>query len=113
MSPAGHPGEDAGLYEAVKAIGEELCPALDLAIPVGKDSMSMKTQWEENGETKTVTSPLSLVITAFGAVQDIRKTLTPQLHLDQGDSHLIYIDLGQGQQRLGGSCLDPSLWPIR
>ena len=65
----------------------------------------MKTQWEENGETKTVTSPLSLVITAFGAVQDIRKTLTPQLHLDQGDSHLIYIDLGQGQQRLGGSCL--------
>ena len=105
MSPAGHPGEDAGLYEAVKAIGEELCPALDLAIPVGKDSMSMKTQWEENGETKTVTSPLSLVITAFGAVQDIRKTLTPQLHLDQGDSHLIYIDLGRGQQRLGGSCL--------
>ncbi len=105
MSPAGHPGEDAGLYEAVKAIGEELCPDLDLAIPVGKDSMSMKTQWEENGETKTVTSPLSLVITAFGAVQDIRKTLTPQLHLDQGDSHLIYIDLGQGQQRLGGSCL--------
>ena len=105
MSPAGHPGEDAGLYEAVKAIGEELCPALDLAIPVGKDSMSMRTQWEEDGETKSVTSPMSLVITAFGAVQDIRKTLTPQLHLDQGESHLIYIDLGQKQQRLGGSCL--------
>ena len=105
MSPAGHPGEDAGLYEAVKAIGEELCPALDLAIPVGKDSMSMKTQWEDEGQTKSVTSPLSLVITAFGAVNDIRKTLTPQLQLDQGDTQLIYLDLGQGQQRLGGSCL--------
>ena len=105
MSPAGHPGEDAGLYEAVKAIGEELCPALDLAIPVGKDSMSMKTQWEEDGQTKSVTSPLSLVITAFGAVNDIRKTLTPQLQLEQGETQLIYIDLGQGQQRLGGSCL--------
>ncbi|HAS6883101.1 TPA: hypothetical protein I7282_25715, partial [Vibrio parahaemolyticus] len=66
MSPAGHPGEDAGLYEAVKAVGEELCPALGLTIPVGKDSMSMKTKWEENGESKEVTSPLSLVITAFG-----------------------------------------------
>ena len=88
MSPAGHPGEDAGLYEAVKAIGEELCPALGLTIPVGKDSMSMKTQWNEDGEDKSVTSPLSLVITAFGAVEDIRKTVTPELRSDKGDTHL-------------------------
>ncbi len=105
MSPAGHPGEDAGLYEAVKAIGEELCPALGLTIPVGKDSMSMKTQWQENGEDKAVTSPLSLVITAFGRVEDIRKTVTPQLRTDKGDSRLIAIDLSAGKNRLGGSCL--------
>ncbi len=105
MSPAGHPGEDAGLYEAVKAIGEELCPALGLTIPVGKDSMSMKTQWEENGEQKSVTSPLSLVITAFGAVEDIRKTVTPELRTDKGDTRLVAIDLSKGKKRLGGSCL--------
>ncbi|WP_442871894.1 phosphoribosylformylglycinamidine synthase [Colwellia sp. Bg11-28] len=105
MSPAGHPGEDAGLYEAVKAIGEELCPALGLTIPVGKDSMSMKTQWEENGEQKSVTSPLSLVITAFGVVEDIRKTVTPELRTDKGDTRLVAIDLSKGKKRLGGSCL--------
>jgi len=105
MSPAGHPGEDAGLYEAVKAIGEELCPALGLTIPVGKDSMSMKTQWQENGEDKCVTSPLSLVITAFGAVEDIRKTVTPQLRNDLGATKLVAIDLSKGKNRLGGSCL--------
>jgi len=86
MSPAGHPGEDAGLYQAVKAIGEDLCPELGITIPVGKDSMSMKTAWEDNGTQKTVTSPMSLVITAFGVVQDIRKTVTPQLRSDKGDS---------------------------
>ncbi len=105
MSPAGHPGEDAGLYEAVKAIGEELCPALGLTIPVGKDSMSMRTQWDENGEEKSVTSPMSLIITAFGAVEDIRKTVTPELRTDLGDTRLVAIDLSQGKQRLGGSCL--------
>lgn len=105
MSPAGHPGEDAGLYEAVKAIGEELCPALGLTIPVGKDSMSMKTQWQENGEDKCVTSPLSLVITAFGVVEDIRKTVTPQLRNDLGATKLVAIDLSKGKNRLGGSCL--------
>ncbi len=105
MSPAGHPGEDAGLYEAVKAIGEELCPALGLTIPVGKDSMSMKTKWDENGTEKSVTSPLSLVITAFGAVEDIRKTVTPQLRTDQGNSRIVAIDLSKGKNRLGGSCL--------
>ena len=105
MSAAGHPGEDAGLYEAVKAVGEELCPELGLTIPVGKDSMSMKTAWNENGENKAVTSPLSLVISAFGAVKDIRKTVTPQLRTDKGDSTLILIDLGEGKNRLGASCL--------
>ncbi|GIU12705.1 phosphoribosylformylglycinamidine synthase [Shewanella sp. MBTL60-007] len=105
MSPAGHPGEDAGLYEAVKAIGEELCPDLSLTIPVGKDSMSMKTAWEENGVQKTVTSPMSLVITAFGVVQDVRNTVTPELRSDKGDTDLLLLDLGLGKNRLGGSCL--------
>jgi phosphoribosylformylglycinamidine synthase len=105
MSAAEHPGEDAGLYEAVKAIGEELCPALGLTIPVGKDSMSMKTKWREDGEDKQVTSPLSLVITGFGAVNDIRKTVTPQLRTDKGETVLICIDLGRGKNRLGASAL--------
>lgn len=105
MSPAGHPGEDAGLYEAVKAVGEELCPALGLTIPVGKDSMSMKTKWNDNGEDKEVTSPLSLVITAFGRVEDVRKTVTPQLRTDKGDTSLLLVDLGNGKNRLGATAL--------
>ncbi|MDP5254165.1 MULTISPECIES: phosphoribosylformylglycinamidine synthase [unclassified Vibrio] len=105
MSPAGHPGEDAGLYEAVKAVGEELCPALGLTIPVGKDSMSMKTQWQEDGQEKSVTSPLSLVITAFARVEDVRKTITPQLRTDLGETRLLAIDLGQGKNRLGATAL--------
>ncbi|MCW9088076.1 MAG: phosphoribosylformylglycinamidine synthase, partial [Gammaproteobacteria bacterium] len=105
MAPAGHPGEDAGLYEAVRAVGMELCPALGIAIPVGKDSMSMKTVWRENGEERSVTAPLSLITTAFAPVSDVRKTLTPELRSDLGDSDLILIDLGKGRNRLGGSCL--------
>ncbi|MEI5640664.1 MULTISPECIES: phosphoribosylformylglycinamidine synthase [unclassified Pseudoalteromonas] len=105
MAAAGHPGEDAGLYEAVKAVGEELCPALGLTIPVGKDSMSMKTQWQENGEDKSVTAPLSLIITAFGRVEDVRKTVTPQLRSDKGETSLVLLDLGAGQNRLGASSL--------
>ncbi len=105
MAAAGHPGEDAGLYEAVKAVGEELCPALGLTIPVGKDSMSMKTQWDESGEEKSVTSPLSLIITAFGRVEDVRKTVTPELRSDKGASSLILVDLGAGKNRLGASSL--------
>ncbi len=105
MSPAGHPGEDAGLYEAVKAVGEELCPALGLTIPVGKDSMSMKTKWQQNGEEKEVTSPLSLIITAFGRVEDVRKTVTPQLRTDKGDTSLLLVDLGCGKNRLGATAL--------
>jgi phosphoribosylformylglycinamidine synthase len=105
MVPAGHPGEDAGLFEAVKAVGMQLCPQLDITIPVGKDSMSMKTVWQEGGQTKAVTAPLSLVISAFAEVTDVRKTLTPQLHTDKGDTDLILIDLGKGHNRLGASAL--------
>lgn len=105
MSAAGHGGEDAGLYEAVKAVGEELCPTLGLTIPVGKDSMSMKTTWEENGEKKSVTAPLSLVISAFVRVEDVRKTVTPQLRTDKGESRLLLIDLGEGHNRLGATAL--------
>ncbi|MDH5184724.1 MAG: phosphoribosylformylglycinamidine synthase, partial [Gammaproteobacteria bacterium] len=105
MAPAGHPGEDAGLYEAVKTVGMEMCPALGLAIPVGKDSMSMKTVWEESGKEKSVTAPLSLIITAFAPVSDVRKTLTPQLRSEEWDSDLILIDLGKGRNRLGATAL--------
>ncbi|WP_375278943.1 phosphoribosylformylglycinamidine synthase, partial [Pseudoalteromonas marina] len=107
MAAAGHPGEDAGLYEAVKAVGEELCPALGLTIPVGKDSMSMKTTWknEDDSAEQSVTSPLSLIITAFGRVDDVRKTVTPQLRTDKGDTSLVLVDLGAGKNRLGASSL--------
>ncbi|HLA75714.1 MAG TPA: phosphoribosylformylglycinamidine synthase [Gammaproteobacteria bacterium] len=105
MAAAGHPGEDAALYDTVQAIGMELCPALGLAIPVGKDSLSMKTVWQAEGEQKAVTAPLSLIISAFAPVLDCRKTLTPQLRTDRGDSVLMLIDLGRGKNRLGGSAL--------
>ncbi|MDU2244486.1 MAG: phosphoribosylformylglycinamidine synthase, partial [Haemophilus parainfluenzae] len=105
MSAAGHGGEDAGLYEAVKAVGEELCPALGITIPVGKDSMSMKTTWEENGEKKSVTAPLSLVISSFARVEDVRKTVTPRLRTDKGASRLLLIDLGERKNRLGATAL--------
>jgi phosphoribosylformylglycinamidine synthase len=105
MAPAGHPGEDANLYATVKAVGEELCPALGIAIPVGKDSMSMKSVWQEQGEDRAVTAPLSLIISAFAPVRDVRHTLTPQLRTDCGDTDLLLIDLGQGRNRLGGSAL--------
>ena len=105
MAPAGHQGEDAGLYDAVKAVGEELCPKLGIAIPVGKDSMSMKTVWDDEQGTHSVTAPLSLIISAFAPVEDISATLTPQLRTDLGDSNLILIDLGKGKNRLGATCL--------
>ena len=105
MAPAGHPGEDAGLYEAVKAVGMELCPALGVSIPVGKDSMSMKTVWEEGGKERAVTAPLSLIVSAFAPVADVRRTLTPELRTDQGDTDLLLIDLGKGENRLGASAL--------
>lgn len=105
MAAAGHPGEDARLYDTVKAVGMELCPALGITIPVGKDSMSMKTRWQDEDQDKSVTSPLSLVISGFAPVQDVRQTLTPQLRLDKGETDLILIDLGRGQNRMGGSIL--------
>lgn len=105
MSPAGYAGDDATLYDTVKAVGMELCPALGISIPVGKDSMSMRTVWKDGNVDKSVTSPVSLVITGFAPVPDVRKTLTPQLVTDAGDTVLILVDLGNGQNRLGGSCL--------
>ncbi|WP_139781128.1 phosphoribosylformylglycinamidine synthase, partial [Salmonella enterica] len=103
MAAAGHPGEDAGLYDAVKAVGEELCPQLGLTIPVGKDSMSMKTRWQEGNEQREMTSPLSLVISAFARVEDVRHTLTPQLSTE--DNALLLIDLGKGHNALGATAL--------
>jgi phosphoribosylformylglycinamidine synthase len=110
MCAAGHEGEDEKLYATVKAVGMELCPELQVTIPVGKDSMSMKTRWSDvddqgNREDKVVTAPMSLVITGFAPVTDASKVLTPQLRLDQGDTDLLLIDLGRGQNRLGASCL--------
>jgi phosphoribosylformylglycinamidine synthase len=104
MAAAGHPGEDAGLYEAVKAVGEELCPALGITIPVGKDSMSMKTRWQHGTEQREMTSPMSLVITAFARVEDVRRTVTPQLQPQQ-DNALLLIDLGKGVNALGATAL--------
>ncbi|WP_426447912.1 phosphoribosylformylglycinamidine synthase [Siccibacter colletis] len=103
MAAAGHPGEDAGLYEAVKAVGEELCPQLGLTIPVGKDSMSMKTRWQQGDEQREMTAPLSLVITAFARVEDVRGTVTPQLATE--DNALLLIDLGKGHNALGATAL--------
>lgn len=105
MCAAGHPGEDEKLYRTVEAVGMELCPQLGITIPVGKDSMSMRTAWNETGEDKAVTAPLSLVITAFAPVTDARKTATPQLRTDKGDSELLLVDLGNGKNRMGASCL--------
>lgn len=105
MAACGHEGEDAALYDTVKAVGMELCPALGISIPVGKDSLSMKSVWQRNGEKQEMFSPLSLIVSAFSPVRDIRKTLTPQLRSDEGDTDLILIDLGQGKHRLGGSAL--------
>jgi len=109
MAPAGHTGEDANLFATVQAVGEELCPALNIAIPVGKDSLSMQSHWHEKGqdkdESKSVTAPLSLIISAFAPVEDVRKTLTPQLNLELARSCLLLVDLGAKQNRLGGSAL--------
>jgi phosphoribosylformylglycinamidine synthase len=104
MAPAGHPGEDAALYDTVRAVSE-LCQAIGISIPVGKDSMSMKTVWADEAGQHEVTAPLSLIVSAFAPVADVRKTLTPQLRTDAGESDLVLVDLGRGQHRLGGSAL--------
>jgi phosphoribosylformylglycinamidine synthase len=105
MAACGQPGQDAALFDTVKAVGMELCPALGVSIPVGKDSLSMRTTWNDDGEAKAVVSPVSLIVSAFAPVHDVRKTLTPQLRLDAGETSLILIDLGRGKNRLGASAL--------
>ncbi len=105
MVPAGYPGEDAALYDTVEAVALGFCPQLGVAIPVGKDSMSMQTRWREGGKEQSVTTPLSLVITAFAPVTDVRKTLTPQLAFPDEPTELLLIDLGAKRNRMGGSAL--------
>ncbi len=107
MAAAGHGNEDAALFDTVKSVGSEFCPALGIAIPVGKDSLSMRTRWEAQGQPKQVVAPLSLIVTAFSVCGDVRRTLTPQLRRDDavGETELLLIDLGAGQNRLGGSAL--------
>ena len=104
MAPAGHAGEDARLFDTVQAVSV-YCQDMGLSIPVGKDSMSMKTVWQDGDEKKSVTSPLSLVVTAFATTPDVRKHVTPQLRTDAGDTRLILVDLGFGKNRLGASSL--------
>ncbi|KAJ7572642.1 CobB/CobQ-like glutamine amidotransferase domain-containing protein [Mycena floridula] len=106
MCAASKAGEGAGLYEAVKAVGMDLCPKLGVGIPVGKDSMSMSMKWEENGRQKQVSSPLSLIVTAFAPVIDVGATWTPQLHFELGEpTVLVFFDLAGGKQRMGGSAV--------
>ena len=103
MAACGQPGQDAALFDTVRAVGMELCPALGISIPVGKDSLSMRTTWNDDGNAKSVTSPVSLIVSGFAPVPDIRRVLTPQLRTDLGDTALILIDLGRGKNRLGAS----------
>ncbi|HEX8964715.1 MAG TPA: phosphoribosylformylglycinamidine synthase, partial [Rhodocyclaceae bacterium] len=107
MAAAGHGAEDAALFDTVKTVGLEFCPQLGVSIPVGKDSLSMRTRWQEDGQQKQVTAPLSLIVTAFAPCADVRRTLTPQLRRDAdvGETELVLIDLGAGRNRLGGSAL--------
>ena len=105
MAATGEPAEDASLYDTVRAVGAEFCTALGIAIPVGKDSLSMQTVWDEDGEQRRMRAPLSLIVSAFAPVTDARLALTPQLRLDAGDTRLWLIDLGAGRNRLGGSAL--------
>ncbi len=105
MAACGQPGQDAALFDTVKAVGMELCPALGISIPVGKDSLSMRTTWKDDGTDKSVISPVSLIVSAFAPVHDVRLALTPQLRTDAGDTVLIVIDLGRGKNRMGASSL--------
>ncbi|MGH8130895.1 MAG: phosphoribosylformylglycinamidine synthase [Steroidobacteraceae bacterium] len=105
MAACGEPGEDADLYDTVRVLGEELCPALGIAIPVGKDSLSMRSAWRADGIERSVIAPLSLVISAFAPVADVRRTLTPVLDTAAEPSVLLLLDLGGGRDRIGGSCL--------
>ena len=105
MAACGQPGQDAALFDTVKAVGMELCPALGISIPVGKDSLSMRTTWKDEEGGKEVLSPVSLIVSAFAPVPDVRRSLTPQLRTDLGETALILIDLGRGKNRMGASTL--------
>ena len=105
MAAAGHPGEDALLFDTVRAVALELCPALGIAIPVGKDSLSMKTAWDEAGEPRQVVAPLTLVVSAFAPVRDVARTVTPQLRREPGSKQPAPDRPGRGSNRLGGSAL--------
>lgn len=105
MAAIGASGEDAALFDAVEAVGMELCPALGITIPVGKDSLSMQTRWQEDGDFRTVTSPVSLIVSAFAPVPDIRETVTPELRPLPDETVILLLDLAEGKQRLGGSIL--------
>ena len=105
MAAAGYPGEDAALYDAVRAVALDLCPKLGISIPVGKDSLSMRTVWQEGDRTREVVSPVSLIVSAFAPCENARATLTPQLRTDCGPTELLLIDIGCGKNRLGGSIL--------
>ncbi|MDL2356139.1 MAG: phosphoribosylformylglycinamidine synthase [Pseudomonadota bacterium] len=105
MAACGQPGQDAALFDTVKAVGMELCPALGISIPVGKDSLSMRTTWNDGEAAKAVLSPVSLIVSAFAPVVDVRRTLTPQLRMDAGETVLMLVDLGRGKNRLGASAL--------
>jgi phosphoribosylformylglycinamidine synthase len=111
MAACGEPGEDAALFDTVRAVGLELCPALGISIPVGKDSLSMRTQWRdaEGGAARKVTAPVSLIVSAFATLADVRGTLTPQLDTQVADSTLVLIDLGRGRRRMAGSILAQTL----
>jgi phosphoribosylformylglycinamidine synthase len=111
MAACGEPGEDADLYATVRAVGLELCPALGISIPVGKDSLSMRTQWVDaaDKQARKVTSPVSLIVTAFATLDDVRGTLTPQLDASEPDSTLVLVDLGRGRNRMGASILAQTL----
>jgi len=105
MAAAGHPGEDANLFDTVKAVGDELCRDLGVAIPVGKDSMSMRTRWEDESGEHQVVAPVSLIVSAFAPVNDVTRHLTPELGKSQEQTYLLLFDLGAGKNRLGASCL--------
>ncbi|HEX5737786.1 MAG TPA: phosphoribosylformylglycinamidine synthase, partial [Hydrogenophaga sp.] len=112
MAACGEPGEDADLYATVRAVGMELCPALGISIPVGKDSLSMRTQWQHEGASHKVTSPVSLIVSGFATLVDVRGTLTPVLNSEMEDTTLVLIDLGKGQNRMGGSILGQVLGQV-
>ncbi|MFL6628974.1 MAG: phosphoribosylformylglycinamidine synthase, partial [Vitreoscilla sp.] len=107
MAACGEPGEDAALYDTVRAVGMELCPALGISVPVGKDSLSMRTKWQDDGKARQVVAPVSLIVSAFASVADVRGTRTPELARE--DSALILVDLGRGRNRMAGSVLAQTL----